>query len=49
MVLHEIFVQLSVHGRVFNLPLCLKKCFDVIVVPFRPHLAANIVKQKFQV
>jgi hypothetical protein len=49
MVLHEIFVQLSVRGRVFNLPVCLKKCLDAIGVPFRPHSAANIVKEKFQV
>jgi hypothetical protein len=49
MVLHEIGVQLSVRGRVFNLPICLKKCLDAIGVPFRPHSAANIFKEKFQV
>jgi hypothetical protein len=49
MVLYEIIVQLSVHGGVFNLPICLKKCLDAIGVPFRPHSAANIVEEKFQV
>jgi hypothetical protein len=48
MVLYEIFVQLSVRGRVFNLPVCLKKCLDEIGVPFRPHSAANTVKENFQ-
>jgi hypothetical protein len=48
MVLYEIFV-VSVHGRVFNLPICLKECLDAILVPLRPHSAANIVKEKFQI
>jgi hypothetical protein len=49
MVLYAILVQLSMCGRVSSLPISLKKCLDVIGVPFRPHSAANIVKEKFQV
>jgi hypothetical protein len=42
-VLGEIKIKLGMHGRVFSLPTCLKKCLSTIQIPLWFHLSTNIV------